>query len=582
MDVFQHTRPHFWNIRASKTHDRLLFNYRRVWLVSIFLLLVVSLFPMSILMGINFKLAHEAISNENRLRTLRITSNTRRTITYFLEERLDALRFIVQGRKPESLTSNEELRYLLLNLKMGFGGFVDLGLIDQSGMQINYAGPFDLQGKSYKDQDWFTKCAEECSYISDVFLGYRNRPHMIIAQRWPVGEDGSFYVLRSTLDITKFITIISSLDLTAGSDAFICNHEGLLQTPSRHFGEVLAKITLPIPEYSPHSQIMEVEDHKGNPILVGYAFIENSPYILMLVKRSEEVMKGWYSLRDEMIWFFFGSSVVILIVVYGMATFIMNRVYDADQGRLKAMERLESSSRLISVGRLATGVAHEINNPLAVISENAGLLKDIFTFKKEYKEDPQLMELIDAVLESVERSGAITKQLLGFARQFEPSISPLHLKEVMSEVLSFLGKEPLYRNISVHMDIPEDLPVIYSDRRSLQQIFLNLINNAIQAMNSGGLLDITARKIQGDRVSISIQDNGRGISPENLKKIFEPFFTTRGLNGGTGLGLSITYGLVRKLNGDITVHSELGVGTMFVITLPFRFEGDIKDESLAR
>lgn len=537
---------------------------------------------MTILMGINFNLARDAIRNENHLRTLRITSNTRRTITYFLEERLDALRFIVQERKPEFLTSNEELRYLLLNLKMGFGGFVDLGLLDRSGTQINYAGPFDLQGKSYSDQEWFTRCVDDCSYISDVFLGYRQRPHMIIVQKWPMGDDGSFFILRSTLDITKFITIISSLDLTAGSDAFICNHEGLLQTPSRYYGEVLTKIDLPIPEYSPHTQIMEIENQKGNPILVGYAFIENSPYILMLVKPSEAVMKGWYSLRDAMILFFFGSSVVILIVVYGMATFIMNRVYDADQARLKAMERLESSGRLISIGRLATGVAHEINNPLAVINENAGLIKDIFTFKKEYKEDKQLMELIDAVLESVERSGVITKQLLGFARQFEPRVSPLHLKEVMSEVLSFLGKEPLYRNISIHMDIPEDLPVIYSDRRSLQQIFLNLINNAFQAMNNGGLLDITARKISDDRVSISIQDNGGGISPEDLKKIFEPFFTTRGLNGGTGLGLSITYGLVRKLNGDITVRSELGVGTMFVVTLPFRFEGDIKDESLAR
>ena len=581
MNLFQHTKPKFWNIRVSKTPDKLLFNYRRVWLVSIFLLIVVSLFPMSLLMTINFKLAHEALRSENHLRTLRITSNTRRTITYFLEERLDALRFIIQERKPETLTSNVELRYLLLNLKMGFGGFVDLGLIDKSGTQINYAGPFDLQGKNYSDKDWFVKCVEECSYISDVFLGYRKRPHMIIAQRWPL-ENGSFHVLRSTLDIAKFITIISSLDLTERSDAFICNHEGLLQTPSKYYGGVLSKLSLPIPEYSPRTQVMELADQNGDPILVGYAYIENSPYILMLVKQSKEVMKGWYYLRDEMIWLFCGSAIIILIVIYGMSTFILNKVYDADQARLNTLERLESSARLISVGRLATGVAHEINNPLAIINENAGLIKDLFSLKKEYKEDQQLMELIDAILESVERSGEITKRLLGFARQFEPRISALHLKEVMSEVLSFLGKEPLYRNISVHMDIPEDLPVIYSDHRSLQQVFLNLINNAFQAMNNGGLLDIAAIRKGDDHVLISIQDNGRGISPENQKKIFEPFFTTKGLNGGTGLGLSITYGIVRKLNGDITFQSEVGVGTMFVITLPIKFEGDIKNESVAR
>jgi signal transduction histidine kinase len=325
-----------------------------------------------------------------------------------------------------------------------------------------------------------------------------------------------------------------------------------------------------------------MKDQAGDPILIGYAYIQQSPYILMLVKRSKEIMKGWYSLRDDMIWFFCVSTVIILIVIYGMSTFILNRVYDADQAKFKAMERLESSSRLISVGRLAAGVAHEINNPLAVINENAGLIKDIFILREEYKRDQHLMELIDAVLESVERSGEITKQLLGFARHFEPNITPLHLNKVISEVLSFHRKEALYRNTSIHIDIPEDFPVIYSDHGSLQQIFLNIINNAFQAMSNGGRLEISANKQGDDTVSISISDTGHGISPEDQKRIFEPFFTTKGLRGGAGLGLSITYGLVRKLNGDISMHSKIGEGTTFVITLPITFEGDIQDENLAR
>jgi len=191
------------------------------------------------------------------------------------------------------------------------------------------------------------------------------------------------------------------------------------------------------------------------------------------------------------------------------------------------------------------------------------------------------MELIDAVLESVERSGEITKELLGFARHFEPRITPIELNRVISEVLSFHRKEALYRNIGINVDIPEDIPVIHSDHGRLQQILLNLINNAFQAMKSGGCLDISVKREGMESVSISISDTGPGISPEDQKRIFEPFFTTKGSEGGVGLGLSITFGLVGKLKGDISVQSKLGEGTAFVITLPIAIKGDTKNEGPA-
>ena len=418
-NLVEKIKQKFWSVRASKTDGQILFNYKRVWLFSVVLLIVVSLLPMSFLVAINFQLTHRAIREENNLRTARITSNTRRTITYFLEERLDALRFIIQEKKLQDLKSDVELHYLLGDLKTAFGGLVDIGLIDSSGIQVNYAGPFDLRGKDYRDQEWFMKCVEETAYVSDVFLGYRKRPHMIIALKWSI-TDGSFYILRVTLDIKKLIQILSSLELSEKSDAFLINRDGLLQTPSKYYGEIFGKVRLSIPQYSPRTQVIGATDQAGNPVFIGYAYIENSPYILMLVKQSKEIMKGWYSLRDEMVLLFCISALMILIVIFGISTFMLNKVYDADQTRLKAMERLESSSRLISLGRLAAGVAHEINNPLAVINENAGLIKDLFGLKEEYREDTRLMELIDDVLESVERSGEITKQLLGFARHFEP------------------------------------------------------------------------------------------------------------------------------------------------------------------
>ena len=571
-------KPRFWHAGTSDTQGQILFNYRNFWFSSIALRALVSLVPLVIFFMFTYILQSKAIRNENYLQTVRLTSNTRRTLTYFLEERLDALNFIIQEEKSEILNDYDSLSYILRNLQRGFGGFIDLGLIDDSGLQSNYVGPFDLKNRNYSDQKWFNSCVKNGNYLSDVFLGYRKLPHIIVALK-KSKQDGSFYILRATLDIKKLIQILSSLELSEKSEAFVCNRQGLLQTPSKYYGEPLKRIELPLPAYSKQSQVMETKDKMGDPILLGYAYIENSPYILMLVNRNKEIMKGWYSIRKEINWVFGISVIITLIVVLGISTFMVNKIYDADQTRLKAMERLESSSRLISIGRLAAGVAHEINNPLAVIGENAGLIKDLFTIKKEYQEDPKLMRLIDDVLESMERCGEITKQLMEFARHFEPKITPLQLIKVISEVLSFLRKEALYRNFTININIPEDFPIIYSDRGSLQQIFLNLINNAFQAMVDGGRLDIIANKQKNDYISISIIDNGSGISPEDQKKIFEPFFTTKGLKGGSGLGLSLTYGLVRKLKGDISVLSKIGEGTTFTVTLPMEHEGDIKNEN---
>jgi len=574
--------PKFLRPRRSRTASTYLFNYKKVWLISFFLVIVFCLLPLTIFLMVNSRLSHRAIENESHLHTLRLTSNARRTITYFFEERQDALRYIIQKEKYQTLTNQENLSYILGNLKMGFGGFLDLGVIKSNGVQVSYAGPFDLTGKQYSDQEWFINCVERGSYLSDVFLGYRQVPHMIVAIKSPV-QNGNFYILRATLDIQRVIQMFSSLELIQKSDAFICNREGRLQTPSKYYGDVLEKMNLPVPPYADHSRVYEATDAAGKPILIGYAYIENSPYILMVVKRSREVMKGWYELQKEVIWFYLTSVAAIFLVILCIVTFMVNKIYDADQTRLKAMERLEGSSRLISIGRLAAGVAHEINNPLAVINENAGLIKDMFLLKQEYQDDPRLLELIDDVLESVSRCGEITKQLLGFARHFKPSIHAVNLGKTIGQVLSFFKKEASYRGIAVNVNIAEDLPIIYSDSGSLQQVFFNLINNAFQAIGDkeAGNISIFAEKRDAKQVAVKIKDNGCGISEEGQKRIFEPFFTTKSMNGGTGLGLSIIYGILQKLDGDITVRSKVDKGTTFTVILPINPKGENQSESSA-
>jgi signal transduction histidine kinase len=240
---------------------------------------------------------------------------------------------------------------------------------------------------------------------------------------------------------------------------------------------------------------------------------------------------------------------------------------------------MEQSNQLASIGQLAAGVAHEINNPLALINETAGYVKDLFVLKEQYRRDDELIGYIDDILDAVERCGMITRQLLGFARKFEVKIQEVNLKEVISDALIFHNKEAAYRNIEVYVDVPEDMPPIKTDRAKLQQVLVNLVNNAFQAVDDGCLLEIEASPEGNDKIRIAISDNGCGMPEENLPKIFEPFFTTKEGNRGTGLGLAITYGLVKKLHGEITVKSKLDEGTTFTVTLPTQVqEEQFEDE----
>jgi signal transduction histidine kinase len=420
---------------------------------------------------------------------------------------------------------------------------------------------------------------EQGAYVSDVFLGYRGVPHMIVAVR-SVSEQGENFVLRASLDMESLTEILHSLELSEHSVSFIINEEGIVQTPSRRYGEVLEKVCcIPVPEYSEHTQIFEPRGEEGKPLMVGYAYIANSPFILLLVKDKSEIMQNWYELRTKLIFFFLGSLIVIFLVFYVIPTYMIQSLYESEQTHTRAIQRLEETARLASLGRLAAGVAHEINNPLAIINEKAGLIKDLITFKGEYNHDRRLEGLIDSVLESVERCGAVTKQLLGFARHTDVSVSEFPVREIIGSVLSFLEKEASYRNITLNLDIPDELPPMVSDRGKLQQVFLNLINNAFQAVNDSGRIDIVARQVDSTRIAVSVGDNGCGISEENLQKIFDPFFSTKKESGGAGLGLSITYGLVQRLGGQIAVESDLGKGTTFTVTLPLKTK-EVRDEGL--
>jgi two-component system NtrC family sensor kinase len=578
MSILARVKPKFWDYQDAATGPHAyLFNFRRIWYTAVFLTSGVVLLPL-IFMGVtDYKVTQGSVESEILLRTSRLVSNTRRSVAFFLTERRAALRFIEEDNSCEVLQDPARLTTILKNLKRGFGGFVDLGMIDSTGKQKAYVGPYRLEGIDYSGQQWFKQVMNRGVYISDVFLGFRQVPHLVIAIKHALPKRGC-YVLRASLDTEKFNDLLSGLEMAAMGDAFIINHEGTLQTPSRSYGQVLDKIPLPIPEYAPETRVLEWKNADGAPVIIGYRYITDTPFILMVVKKKALLMKPWYETRAKLTWFLAVSVSIILLVILGGTTYLVNKIYQADQRRLMILHEVEYASKMASLGRLAAGVAHEINNPLAIVNEKAGYIQDLITYKEEYAKDRKLMDLVDSILSSVDRCSTITKRLLSFARHVDVRVKTINLSETIEEVLSFLRKEAEYRSIEISMNVPSDIPPFESDRGRLQEIFLNLFNNAFAAMSDGGHLDITARREDENFVSVTITDDGSGIPEADLKRIFEPFFSTKKERGGTGLGLSITYGLVQEIGGSIRVQSELEKGTSFIITLPLQM--DKKEEGV--
>ena len=240
------------------------------------------------------------------------------------------------------------------------------------------------------------------------------------------------------------------------------------------------------------------------------------------------------------------------------------------------MSRVVETGKLATVGELAAGIAHEINNPVAIMVEEAGWIEDLLT-EEDFKDGENLGEFTRALLQirtQGRRCKEITHKLLSFARKTDSRLQEVQVNEMIAEMVILSEQRAKYSNVTVETHLQENLPTIRVSQSELQQVLLNLINNALDAMEkTGGNLNISSRREQsgiivGDHIIIEIVDDGPGIPSANLKRIFDPFFTTKPVGKGTGLGLSICYGIIKKMGGNIEVKSVVDGGTTFKIKMP--------------
>lgn len=547
--------------------------YRHLWRVTLVRLLLTYLAPL-LLLSVVVHLQYRHLAAESTRRHLMsVADNQARTVDLFLRERVVNLVNLVDdpriGGRPTEATTAE----LLARLQRDSSTFVDLGFFDAAGTMTSYAGPFPtLLGRDYSGEEWFVRliAAEDRFVVTDLYLGFRQAPHFTIAVRG--ANEGGPALVRATVDPERFSRYITGLEESQDVRSVLVNTSGSYQTVD--LPAALSALDEPlVPPRDPRLGAGDQDTRIGS-IAYAYCWLDLTDWALIVVWTGSDnvTIFGGYNVS------LLAASAAVILAVFSTIVIRARRVVhlqkEQDTVRRELSGQLHHAARLASVGELAAGVAHEINNPLAVIAEETGLLQDLMDPELgQGLEESELREHLGAIRDAVFRARDITQKLLSFVRRGEVQLARQDLNELVEEVIGLLEREMTVSNIEVERRLGENLPPVLCDRVQIEQVLINLVTNAVDAMPGGGRLTL-ATSADGDTVSVAVADTGVGIAPEHMEKIFMPFHTTKEVGRGTGLGLSVSYGIVRGYGGRIVVESTVGVGSSFTVVLPLEPVGD--------
>ena len=531
----------------------------------VLLLLLVSLLPLALVSLGAWRTLGGLLEDASFGHQRTIVENHAEAIDSYLAERLRVLELTTRNHSLEDLTANDGLQQVFDSLSATYGQtFVDLGVIDSQGRHLAYVGPYELMDRDYHAAEWFQMVRSTGSYVSDVFMGYRQVPHCVIAVKRDEGE--GWWILRATINSDNFDALVRSGAIGETGDSFIVNSQGLYQTPPR-VGQVLERSPLETPRV--HRGVQENRLEEQGLFRVT-SWINDERWMLVVQQDTSEVVAPRHR---ALAW---GGLVILLgVVLVAVATSLATRhltgeIERAEARRDELSRDLMRSAKLASLGELASGLAHEINNPLAIISVEQTNIADLVEMLDGG--DPNRDELLASVRtckRQVQRCGGITAKMLQFGRQADSCPVSVEVAAAVDEVVTLLQKQAQIRNVLLQHIQENPLPEAVIDPTELQQVLVNLINNALYATKQGGRITVTTR-VEGDELHIEVCDTGTGIEPEVLDRIFQPFFTTKPVGEGTGLGLPVCFGIVRGWGGDIDARSEVGEGTVISIRIPVK------------
>jgi two-component system NtrC family sensor kinase len=570
-------------------HTRLA-HYRGLGRTMLLMILLVSFVPVALVSGLIYLQLQAAYQEKvaSQMRALVLKHSLQ--IDEFLQERLANIQYLTRALSLTQLADESFLREKLSHLKQVYGTvFVDLSLVDADGTLAAYAGPFQLGKASYASAAWFQQALRHDYTISNVFLGLRGLPHFIVAVR--LNHDQRDYILRATIDFVAFNARVESIRSGQSGMAYIVNRDNEFQTrPPDAAMSAREDLTALFDSFfkarvdraGESVLVVERPDAAGVRTLYCGALLKDGEWLLVYQQRVSDAFSDLNRTRAFSLLVFAGGGLLILIMALLLTRRTIGRIAQADHAKEVMNQQVIETGKLASVGELAAGIAHEINNPVAIMVEEAGWIEDLL--QEEDLKDCSNLDEFKRALKQIRNQGnrckEITHKLLSFARKTDSRIQDVQVNNLIQELISLTQQRARYNMVDIQAKLAVDLPRIRVSTSELQQVFLNLINNALDAMDrKGGVLTINTQR-QDHHILCEFTDTGAGIPSANLARIFDPFFTTKPVGKGTGLGLSICYGIIQKMGGTIEVTSAVDVGTTFRVLLPVAKPSDAVNTSV--
>ena len=404
----------------------------------VIVLLIASLLPLS-LAGIGSWVVFSDLLVTRTLEQMRsVVSSHARAIEANLTESRHLIELLAKSHTLNEIRRQPALDSLFNSLNAASeNSFIDLGVISTNGDHLAYVGPYDLRDKNYRETYWFREVMNHGIYISDVFMGFRKEPHFIIAVKIDRGNED--WILRATINSDRFDSLVKTEVLGKGSDVYLVNAEGIYQTTPL-VGRVLDTMPVPLTEY--HEQVRDRRVQVGNTTKIKVTTWINDGRWMLVAEQDLAAVLAPVKTALVKVAVVVALSVVILIIITFVATWhLTDRIDKANAAREELSRALLRSAKMASIGELATGLAHEINNPLAIMSAEQTNIADLVEMAGDRLENrQQILDSVKRTKQHIERCAGITKKMLQFGHKQETAPEPTYLAPHLEEIMNLMKR----------------------------------------------------------------------------------------------------------------------------------------------
>ena len=540
--------------------------YRRAWKKVVAILIAAAFLPLVVIGGGMYFYMTRTIKHKT-IETLQTeTVSHKKGIDSFLTERTMDLKLISENKNLSKMISPGTIEHALSVLQNQLPCFQDLGVIGQAGDHLAYTGPYDLATKNYSDTFWFKAVMARGVYVSDVFTGFRNEPHFIIAVRRNEGKNT--WILRATIMSGLFDNIVTQVAGNRKGDAYLINSKGEFQTNPRNGGGLMMKSLI-----SPLGHFKGVRvDEKGSTITLT-TWLETVPWLSVVSVDKRDLFEE--SRKVQIISFFVVllSGFLIIPSILLTTDSLVSMLEEKRKSKHRLDSRLRRTAFLASSMKLSRGVFSDLNDILSNIHVTATLMKEQ-PGQTNFGEADLMAEQIFS--ESI-RGKNLIDGFIRFVAPKDPVIMDLNIHMILNRIIVFLKTSLIEKNIGVITNFQDGLSPVRSDVTVLRQVFSNLLLNASAVVGANGSIWVSTT-MQENFVRILVSDNGPALRNADIERIFDLQHLTE--RGDWGFGLAISRFIMERIGGKISVRNKEEHGVVFEVQVPEEFMGKFLDSEL--